>query len=145
MIRPLRRNNGFTLIEVMVAILILMVGMLGLLQAINLSMDVNLRNQVREEAVNVGEGAMNELRNKGFDNISVATPATQAYNYAPYLVQSKIRGTSRSYTVSRSSTVISPASGVGQPVTKQLGVVVQWTYKGTTYENRVNAPISTLR
>jgi type IV pilus assembly protein PilV len=124
----------------MVAILILIVGLLGLLQAINLSMDVNLRNHLREEAVSVGERAMNELRNKGFDNISVASPS---YNYATYQVPSKIRGTSKSYSVSRSSTVLSEQNT--KPVTKQLEVVVRWTYKGVEYENRVTAPISIIR
>ncbi len=127
------------------AILILMVGMLGLLQAINLALEVNLRNQLREEAVSVGERAMNELRNKGFDNISVnASNSRLTYNYAPYLVPSKIRGATRSYTVNRSSVVYS-LNAMNQARTKQLGVVVQWTYKGVAYENRVNTPISIIR
>lgn len=127
----------------MMAILILMVGMLGLLQSINLATEVNLRNQVREEAVYIGERVMNELRGKGFDNISVASIPTQTYSYTPYQVPSKIRGASRSYSVSRSSTVLSTDNL--QPVTKQLEVVVNWTYKGVAYQNRVVAPISILR
>jgi len=57
-----RNSGGFTLVEVIMAVLILLVGMLGLLQAVNLAMEVNLRNQVREEAVYVGERVMTELR-----------------------------------------------------------------------------------
>lgn len=136
-------NGGFTLIEMMMAILIFMVGMLGLLQAINLAMEANLRNQVREEAVNVGERVMNELRGKGFDNISVASTPTETYTYAPYQVPSKIRGASRSYSVSRRSKVLSIENSLN--VTKQLEVVVSWTYKGVAYENRVISPISIIR
>lgn len=141
MLRPIfSRNKGFTLVEVMVAILILIVGLLGLLQSINLSMDVNLRNHLRDEAVSVGERAMNELRGKGFDNISVASPR---YNYATYQVPSKIRGATKSFSVDRNSTVIHEENS--NPMTKQLVVVVRWTYKGVEYENRVTAPISITR
>jgi len=136
-------NSGFSLVEVMMAILILMVGMLGLLQAINLAVDVNLRNQVREEAVYIGQRVMSEMRGKGFDNISVATTPTDMYTYSDYQIPSKLRGTARSYTVSRRSVVLSTVNL--QPVTKQLEVVVKWTYKGVGYENRVVSPISILR
>jgi type IV pilus assembly protein PilV len=121
--------------EVMVAIVILMVGMLGLLQSINLAIDVNLRNNLRNEAVYLGESEMNKLKGRGFDNISAS--------YASYYVTSKIRGTSRNFSVQKSSTVLSTVSLL--PAAKQLTVVVSWTYKGTPYENRVIAPISILR
>ena len=138
-----KNNRGFTLIEVLMAVLILMVGMLGLLQAINLAIEVNMRNQVREEAINIGQKVMNELRGKGFDNISVATTPTQTFNYGPYYVPSKMRGISRSYRVNRSSVVLSTENS--KHVTKQLEVVISWTYKGVGYENRVVSPISILR
>ena len=138
-----RNSNGFTLIEVMVAILILMVGMLGLLQAINLATEVNIRNQVRDEAVAVGERVMNEMRGKGFDNISVASPVTAPYTYATYQLPSKLRGASRSYSVTRESRVLSTYDG--KHVNKELTVTVAWRYKGVEYQNRVVAPISILR
>lgn len=134
---------GFTLIEVMVAILIMMVGMLGLLQAINLAIEVNLRNQLREEAVYLGERVINEMRGEGFDNILVAATPTDTYTYATYQLPSKIRGATRLYDVSRRSAVLSTVDS--KHVTKQLTVIISWSYKGVTYENRVIAPISILR
>lgn len=136
----LNKDRGFTLIEVMMAILILMVGMIGLLQAINLTMEVNLRNQVREEAVYVGEKVMNEMRGRGFDNISVAAIPSQSCSYQTYQIPSRLRGINRTYDVTRSSRVLSIVDS--KPATKELTVLVNWTYKGTTYENRVVAPIS---
>jgi len=130
-----RNSGGFTLVEVIMAVLILLVGMLGLLQAVNLAMEVNLRNQVREEAVYVGERVMTELRGRGFDNISAS--------YVTYSTPSKIRGVSRKYGVQRSSEVLATEGGL--PATKELAVVVTWSYKGVTYQNRVVAPISILR
>ena len=141
MILP-KDKGGFTLIEVMVAILILMVGMLGLLQAINLATEVNIRNQVRDEAVYVGERVMNEMRGKGFDNISVASPPTATYIYGTYQLPSKLRGVSRSYSVTRESKVISTLDSNS---VKELTVTVDWSYKGVGYQNRVVAPISILR
>lgn len=127
----------------MMAILILMVGMLGLLQSINIALEVNLRNQLREEAVYIGQRVMNDMRGKGFDNISVATTPSDPYNFVPIAVPSKVRGSFKMYSVSRSSIVLSSESG--KPVTKQLEILVRWKYKGIGYENRVISPISILR
>jgi type IV pilus assembly protein PilV len=119
----------------MVAVVIIMVGMLGLLQAINVAMEHNLKNHMRDEAVYMGEKYMNELKGRGFDNISAT--------YALVSVPSRIRGGRGSLTVERSSTVLPP--GAATPTTKQLTVVVKWKYKGAEYENRVMSPVSIVR
>lgn len=131
----LSRNKGFTLVEVLMAVLILMVGMLGLLQAVNLAMEMNLRNQVREEAVYVGERVMNELKGRGFYSISS--------NYRNYSTPSRIRGFTKKYGVERRSSELATENGL--PTTKQLEVTITWSYKGASYQNRVVAPISVLR
>ena len=143
MLKLPKDNSGFTLIEVIMAMFILMIGMLGLLQSINLAMEVNIRNQVREESVYVGNRVLNEMRGRGFDNISVAATPTDTYTYSTYQLPSKIRGASRSYNVTRSSRVLSTVGSL--PATKELAVVVTWSYKGVEYQNRVVAPISILR
>jgi type IV pilus assembly protein PilV len=126
--------------EVIVAILILMVAMLGLLEAINMATNVGMKNQVREEAVYLGEQAMNELRAKTFDNISVNADITQKYTYGSYSVASRIRNSQRKYIVTRSAQTLATTTADG-PVTKQLEVVVGWTYKGQSLSNRVVAPL----
>jgi len=50
----LKNSGAFTLAEVMVAILVMMIGMIGLLETINQSLQHNLRNQLRETALQVG-------------------------------------------------------------------------------------------
>jgi type IV pilus assembly protein PilV len=120
----------------MVAMMILIVGMIGLLTSVNVAMEANLRSQLREEGVNMGERVLNELRNRGFDNISAT--------YLPTTLPSRMRGATRQYAVQKSSTVLSTDAN-GLPLTKELAVVITWDYKGTTYENRVSAPISILR
>jgi hypothetical protein len=96
---------------------------------------VNIRNQIREEGVFMGERVMNELRGRGFDNVSAT--------YTAYTLPSKLRGVTRSYGVLKSSTVL--ATQDSKPVTKQLKVVITWSYKGVGYQNQIVAPISILR
>lgn len=127
MIISSKNNGGFTLIEVLIAIVILMVGMLGLLESINVAMEFNLKNHMRDEAVYVGEKYMNEFRGRGYSAI--------LGNFSSLTVTSKIRGGKHNLTVDRSW------SDMGAS-TKRLQVLVKWKYKGVEYENRVISPIS---
>ena len=129
-----RDNRGFTLTEVVVAILIMMVGMLGLLQAVNIATEHNMKNQLRDEAVQVGEKYMNIQRGKNFDLLS----SSYGIRYEP----SKLRGSDKAYSVEMS---VDELSDNTLAPSKQLNVTVSWTYKGVTYENRVTAPVSILR
>jgi len=113
----------------MVAVLIMMVGMVGLLQAIGVTLEHNLRNQLREEAVYLGEKYMNELRAKSFSNYSDS--------YGPLTVTGKVRGGGMIYTVERSAAPLSP-----DKLNRQLQVTVKWTFKKVQYQNRVQAPVS---
>ncbi len=124
-----RNNRGFTLIEVMVAILIMMVGLIGLLQSINVAMEYNLKNQLRDEAVYTAERYFNELRGMPFDSIPVADLI--------FTTPSKIRGGAWPLTVKESSTLTTHD-------TKLVLVVVTWMYKNVPYENRLTAPISRM-
>ena len=66
-------DKGFSLIEVMIAMVVLTIGLLGLLQAVNVSMEHNLKNSLRDNAVIVGEQQMNILLNLGFNAIQDTT------------------------------------------------------------------------
>lgn len=55
-----RSSSGFTLVEVLMAMLIMTVGLLGLLQSVNVAYEHNLRNKLREEAVLIAEEKMND-------------------------------------------------------------------------------------
>lgn len=129
-----KNNMGFTLVEVMVAIVIMMVGMLGLLTSINVAMEFNLKNHLRDEAVSVGEKYMNLQRGKSFDLLSSS--------YATRYEASKLRGSSKSYSVDMKTTDLSADTVTPS---KQLEVVVRWTYKGIDYQNKVTAPVSIIR
>ena len=71
---PVNTNNqGFTLIEFLVAIVILMVGLLGLLQTVNYAIVNNTTNQLRQEALLLADERMNLEKSKKFTAISTHT------------------------------------------------------------------------
>lgn len=128
-----KNNSGFTLTELVVAMLIMIVGMLGLLESINVATEYNLKNLLRDEAVQVGEKYMNIQKARPFDALTSAATLSEP---------SKIRGTGKPYTVN-----LEIAGEVNNAVapTKELVVTVSWNYKGVTYQNRVRSPVSIVR
>lgn len=106
-------KKGFTLIEVMVAILIMMVGVLGLLSTMSVAMKHNIENQRREEVIRVAEEIMNGMRSQPFD--TVFNPITT--------VTSQLRSSPVTYGVIRHKTSVSTG------VTDRYQVDVRWAYK----------------
>lgn len=116
----LRLNNrsGFTLLELMVALVILMVGMMALLSATTNAISLNLDNVLRDEAVQIADAKMRLVKgNKAatfsapFQNLSTTSHET-----------SKLRSKAIPYTISLSSS----SSGDNANL---LQVLVSWNYK----------------
>jgi type IV pilus assembly protein PilV len=124
----IKNSSGFTLIEVLVAIVIMMVGMLGLLETINVSIQHNLKNQLRGEALRVGERYMADLRGKTFSAYSDS--------YTPTSYSSKIKGISKSYRVERMAQPIAFDSN-GNKTSRQLKVTVKWSFRNQSSVNQV--------
>lgn len=123
----IRNNEGFTILELLVAMVIMTVGMFGVLETINVSMQYNLKNELRNEAIKVGERYMSELRGKNFGRYS--SP------YTPLTISSKVRGGVKPFVVQRDTqTLASDSSGA---TSKQLTVTVKWAYRNVTSLNRV--------
>ncbi|WP_246545410.1 prepilin-type N-terminal cleavage/methylation domain-containing protein [Pelotalea chapellei] len=112
-------RSGFTLIEFLVSIVILMVGLLGLLQAVNLSYSHNMQNQIRNEAVAVVDEEMAKEIAKGYDNASTTTKA--------YPVRRNVLTALKNYSVVR--------SGASLQNSKQINFEVRWRYKGAAYNH----------
>jgi len=66
-------NRGFTLIEMLVALVVIMVALLGLVQAALLGIDNNLKNLLRDEAVRIAEEQMNVLKSQPITNLTATT------------------------------------------------------------------------
>ncbi len=114
-------KGGFSLVEVLVAMMVMTVGLLGLLQSINVALQYNTRNHMREAAVILGEQTMNELRIKPFDTIS--TTATDGY--APMKVVRGVHGGQMKFVVERYAVPITAD-------TSELQVKIKWAYKNVS-------------
>ena len=60
-------SKGVTLVEVMISLVILLLVSLALMQTALVSIDANMNNVLRDEAVSIAEQRMNEARSLPFD------------------------------------------------------------------------------
>ncbi len=134
MATSLFNDRGFTLVELMVAILITLVALLGLFEAVNVATEQNLKNHQRDEAIKIAEMWMNRFRAVPFEQISTCPAcAGQTYRYSQRSVPSNLRGVLRPYALNRSTVV----SGTGNSV--ELVVRVAWSYKNMSTVHEVHS------
>ncbi len=120
-------NSGFTLIEFLVAIVILMVGMLGLLQTVNYAISNNMTNQLRQEALMVGDEQINLEKAKKFEAISTNTRSA--------VVPRMVNGAFRNYSVIKTSTALTSQS-------TNIDMQLIWKYKGQRYVHSISSVVS---
>lgn len=124
-------QRGFTLVELMVSILILLVGLLGMLQAVNLALDKNLGNQLRQKGVEVAEQRMNDLRARPFTNLTGSSAGVVKVNVGSAFKNMSVQ--------SRVDNLAGTSSR-----TKQVSVRVWWTYRGRVYEHQTASGVGNL-
>ena len=124
-----RDERGFTLVEMMISMVVILIVLLGLVQAALLSIEHNVRNQLRDEAVRVAEQRMNGVlvdtgnnRMQGLRNLPFTDAGLNAgQNCFP--VQRSIGNVQRPFTV---CTQIADSTAD----TKSVQVSVGWDFKG---------------
>lgn len=120
---------GFTLIEFLVAIVIMMIGLLALLEMVNVALKQNMTNQLRNEAVLIADGQMALEMTKPFVLISTnVTPNTSIFTRNVNLA-------TKNFTRSRTGTAVSNT-------TKNVDITITWDYKNTPYTHSVRSLIS---
>ena len=122
----------------MFAVLITLVGLMALLKAVEVAMQTNLRNQMRDEAVQVAEVQMNHWRAMSFASISTCTNTGSCsagmHKYGTAVIPSNLRGgAGKSYNVSRFTTAASDGSAV------DLGIRVTWAFKNVSTAHEVHS------
>jgi prepilin-type N-terminal cleavage/methylation domain-containing protein len=73
-------KKGLTLVEVMIALVVLLIVSLALMQTALVSIDANMNNSMRDEAVSVAEMRMNEARNLAWASLKTDASTDSDYN-----------------------------------------------------------------
>jgi type IV pilus assembly protein PilV len=115
----LKDKKGFSLVEILISLVLLLIVFLALTQTAMVSIDSNMTNILRDEAVSIAEMSMNEARNIPFDNLvdSNDTVNRNFRNIANF-----------QYNVSR---IITPLGSNN----KQIDITVTWDWKNRTVAN----------
>jgi len=121
-------DSGFTLIEVLIAIVILMVGLLGVMQSLNLAIATNLQNEMRTQATMLGENQMAKIKSFPFANI---TGAAEKSLTVPVNMRSAIVD----YTVTKKIDTVSST-------TKRVNVGVSWIHRGNHFDYVVSSVVT---
>ncbi|MDH4162691.1 MAG: prepilin-type N-terminal cleavage/methylation domain-containing protein [Nitrospirota bacterium] len=131
----LRNSKGVSLIEVLIAILLLAIVSLAILQSSLIAYRQTTTNQLREEALRVAEETVNAMRALAFTQSLMASELTAGVK-APTTVLRSLRGYQVSYTVQRTVTDLGTAPDL---TAKQIEVTVSWQYRGQTYTHAVTS------
>jgi type IV pilus assembly protein PilV len=115
----------------MISMVILLIGMLGLLQAINVSMEMNVKNEMRTQAASIAEDQMARKKSLPFDDI---TPGALENLTVPISMRSSV--------VNYSVTYFAELFPAGATNTKRLNIGVRWSYKGNNYEHVVSSLVT---
>jgi len=118
-------KGGFTLTEVLVAITILTIAMLGALEGLLLYTQHNINNLCRDESVKIAEQKMNELR-----NISYTSLTSGSTN-----IKRKIKNFERDFNIQWGVTAISPDSS-------SVEVIVKWTIMNKEWSHGIRSIIN---
>lgn len=126
----MRNNKGMTLVEVMIALVILLLVSLALMQTALLSIDSNMINLLRDEAVGIAESRMREIRSLPFtDPVLTATGGAYTNENIP---SKSIRNAQIQFTRERLVAVLNTDN-------KQVIVRVTWNWKGNPYTHTISS------
>ena len=124
MARPVFRDNrGMTLIEVLIAFALVTITAAALMKTTLLAMNVNVINEMRDEAVNVAEQQMNDLRSTPFVSLvpGVVTEPT---------ITRSIRGITCPYSPQVTVAKINDQS-------KEVSLTISWSYRSQQYQHTI--------
>lgn len=119
----LRNNRGMSLIEVLVAMVLLAIVSMAILQSSLIASRQTTTNLLRDEALRVAEENINTMRKYAFTKTFQA-PELDAGTKADVTVLRAMRGFTAKYMVTTTVTNIGTD-------TKQIDVSVRWDYGGT--------------
>ena len=122
-ITVMRNNRGMSLIELLIAMLILMIASMAIMQTALLAYQNNAKNLIRDEAVRIADEQVNDKLNLPFDSVLSGTTTTT--------MTRDVRNFQAAYTATTTVTTI------GSSDTKQVDVLIAWTFRGAPLNHRV--------
>jgi type IV pilus assembly protein PilV len=125
-----RNESGFTLIEFLVAIVIMMVGLLGLLQAVNVGLNYNMSSQIRNEATIIADEELAKELAKPFDLVSTTTAKK-------YISNRPVLNGFRNFSVVRNDPPVPVMSN-----SKQVNIIVSWKHKSVRSVHETSSIVS---
>ena len=126
-------EKGFTIVEGMVAMVVLLLVFMGLMQSALVAIDVNLKNSIKEEAVSIARMQIDATRSIPFNNLLtgiVITPPSNNFT--------RTFGNNINVTYSTSLQVNNIGDGTEN---RTLTMFVSWGWRGIPY----NFTTSTVR
>lgn len=134
MVQPaLPNNRGFTLVEVLVAMVILLLGLMGSLFGILTALNYNLGNTLRNEAMTIAQEQVENIRNTNALSLDVAMDAMPT----TVQIQRQVRKAMRQFQV---TTDLAPKDK-GKAL-YQVSTLVQWTFKERTLSYSLSTIVS---
>jgi len=132
-------RKGFTIIEILVALTILAVVLLGLYYSLIVSYKYSVANILRDEAIKIAQGEMERVRTMPFDNVTqnqLNPPGLSSCNtlYPSGFIERQVR--SQKFKFGEYFQV----SDISQNL-KQVTLTVCWKYRGKDHRYTVESII----
>jgi prepilin-type N-terminal cleavage/methylation domain-containing protein len=122
-----RLNKGFTLVELLVAIAIIAICVIGLMSLSIAITRNNVRNEIRNKAIEVLTNYVDNVTNQSFGDITVGNFTDTATG--------KIRSFSSTYNISGS--VTNPSTDE-----KDISATISWTYREKIYNYNIETVVT---
>jgi Tfp pilus assembly protein PilV len=127
----LLNKKGISLVEIMIALVVLLLVSLALMQTALISIDSNMNNLLRDEALSIAEEWVIRARNIPFDNLTTNS-LSQSGTGVDTITRNFRNITNQNFTI----TSIVTDRGIDN---KQIGITVVWTWKGQPFNHNMSS------
>jgi prepilin-type N-terminal cleavage/methylation domain-containing protein len=134
-LRDKLNNKGMTLIEMLIALVIILITTLAMMSTALLGIQTNMINSLRDEAVGVADERMTALTNIPFPTPPATNELTATGSeVADATVVRTVRASAVTFTRTR---IVADVGSSGE--LKQVTVTVTWSFKGKDYTHRITS------